>query len=63
MGRLRELVLRDPALCQRLLPLRDRVAFTSAVVEMARDAGLALSPEDVDDELAAARRRWQTRWV
>jgi hypothetical protein len=60
---LRELVVRDAALRQRLLAHRDRAGFAKAVVEIASEAGLTISPEEVDEAVIAAWRRWQERWV
>lgn len=63
LAALRELVLADPALHDRLLAVPDRPAFVAAVVAVAAERGLAVEGADVEAALVAARRSWLERWV
>lgn len=63
LARLRELVLGDPALQDRLLAVPDRPAFVAAVVELAAERGLHVDGPQVEAALVAARRSWLERWV
>jgi hypothetical protein len=60
---LRRLVVDDRSARDRLLLVRDRQAFVAEVVNVARERGIELSPDQVLDGLAEARRRQQERWV
>lgn len=63
LGRLQDLVLSDDALCRRLLGMPGVPEFSAAVAEIARGAALPLSAADIESALAAARARWNRRWV
>jgi hypothetical protein len=62
-GRLRALVLDDPAQSRRLLAITDRQAFTRAVAEVAEGHGLDFGAAAVEAALVDARRSWLERWV
>jgi hypothetical protein len=62
-GQLRTIVSADPVRATKLLAVRDRSAFCSAVAEIAREDGLDLTAADIGSELDAARRRWLERWI
>jgi hypothetical protein len=53
----------DEAAQRRLLATPERAAFVDAVVALAAERRLAVSPGDVEDALRAARRTWLERWV
>lgn len=63
LDRLVEVVLADEAAQRRLLATPERAAFVDAVVALAAERRLAVSPGDVEDALRAARRTWLERWV
>lgn len=63
MAALRQLVLEDPALQQRLVGLGDRATFSAAAAEVARQRGLDLAPGDIEAAIDRARRQWWERWV
>lgn len=63
LDQIRRLVVDDPSYRRRMLSAADLPAFIAAVIEVARECGIALSAEDVTDGLSAARRRHLERWV
>jgi predicted MarR family transcription regulator len=63
LERLREAVLADPGLQERLRSLADRGAFVTATAALAAELGLDVSKSDVEAGLREARRRWLGRWI
>jgi hypothetical protein len=63
LEQLRRLVVDDPAVRRRLLPLTDRQSFVDGVLAVARENGIGLTADDIEAGLAAARRRRHARWV
>jgi hypothetical protein len=60
---LRELVIDDPSLRNRLLSAPDRTSFINGVVEMAGELGIDLSADVVVASLGAAQAQSWERWV
>jgi len=56
-------VLADRSLQVQLRAAPDRSGFAALVVALAAGEGLAVSAEDVEAALAAARRHHRERWV
>ena len=63
LNALRRLVVDDPSLRQRLLAVTDRDAFTLEVIDVATEAGIEITPDQVSDGLREARRRRLERWL
>jgi hypothetical protein len=63
LDHVRDLVVDDRALRDRLLSARDERAFVAELIEIARERGIELSHDAVDAGLSAARRRRRERWV
>lgn len=63
LARLRQAVLHDVGLQERLLATAERAAFVDLVVQLARERDLAVSAEEVDAALVEARQAWRRRWV
>jgi hypothetical protein len=63
MDRLRDVVLADEALQEELLATPDAAAFAQRLTALADGLGLAITVEDVQAEVKAARQVWLQRWV
>jgi hypothetical protein len=59
--RCRRLVLEDPALERRLREIPDWPSFTTALVELAGEHGIELTPEQVEAERGPALLAWLAR--
>jgi hypothetical protein len=57
----RRLVLEDPALERRLREIPDWPAFTSALVELAAEHGMELTPDEIDAQRGPALLAWLAR--
>jgi hypothetical protein len=60
---IRELVLADPALQERLRVTIDKADFTNAVVSLAEEQGLVLTEDDVVEAMRTGRKMWIERWI
>lgn len=63
LARLRAVVLADTELQRRLLAVPDRRDFVASVVGLARDRGLSVDADDVEEAIADSRRRWYAAWI
>lgn len=63
LERLRQVVLADPALQQRLIALTDDEAFIAATIELASARDLPVDADDLRDAFVDGDRRWIERWV
>jgi hypothetical protein len=63
LDELRRLVIDDRALRDRLLAASDRDTFVARVIALAREHGIALTPDAVAVGLDAARHERMLRWV
>jgi len=63
LDRLRERVIGDPALEDRLLGVPDRAAFVAATVALAAELGLPVEAADVEHAVVAGRRDWYSTWI
>jgi hypothetical protein len=61
--RLVALVLADRDRVEALAAVTDLDAFTAAVVALAAEHDLAVTPDDVAEALRAGDRRWIERWI
>lgn len=61
--RLVALVLADPDRVETLAAVTDDDAFTTAVMALAAEHDLAVTPDDVAAALRAGDRRWIERWL
>ena len=59
----RRRVLAQPDLLEQLRRTQDTEAFIGATVEVAREIGIDLTPEEISAALSAARREWIERWL
>ena len=62
-GRLRRIVLADPALQERLRSIPDWPRFVEAATTAAYEHGIPLSEADVLAARDDAVRSWRERWV
>jgi hypothetical protein len=60
---IRELVLADPELRERLRSIIDKADFTNAVLSLAEEKGLVLTEDDVGDAMRMGRKAWIERWI
>jgi hypothetical protein len=63
LERLRDLVLEDPALQQRLVALTDEDEFIASTIDLAGASGLDVDADDVRKAFLDGDRRWIERWV
>jgi hypothetical protein len=63
LRKIRELVLADQELQERLRPITDKAEFTDALLRLAKENGHVLTADDVADGMRAGRRSWIERWV
>lgn len=61
--RLRQLVLRDLSLQERLREIDERPLFIQQVVELSLERGYEITPAEVEDALRRNRRAWLERWI
>ena len=59
----RELVLRSPALQERLDAEDDMRSFVSVVVALGAEHGYVFTHADVESAVSESRRVWIERWV
>lgn len=59
----RDAVHGDAGLQHALGAERDRERFVALAVRLARERGIALSPEDVEAALHEGMRAWLERWI
>jgi Nif11 domain len=63
LDELRQLVIDDPGLRDRLLAAPDREAFVADVVAVADEQGIDLTADEVHAGLQAEQRRRFEQWV
>ena len=63
LARFRDLVLADTSLQRQLRSLPSHAEFVARTVALAAEHGCSVTPEDVDEALAAHRRAWFERWT
>ncbi len=61
--RLRQAVLQDQALQERLYQILDLDEFVSQVLSEAEELGLEVTAEDVRSVMRANQRAWLERWI
>lgn len=61
--RLRQCVLGDDSLQERLRAIGDHDEFVSAALELARELDLDLTADELDMEMNNAQRAWLLRWM
>ena len=60
---LRQCVLGDEDLQGRLRVIGDHGDFVAAVLEVAREHGLELTADELEEEMNIAQRAWALRWL
>ncbi|MEX1309380.1 MAG: hypothetical protein AB1Z65_03090 [Candidatus Sulfomarinibacteraceae bacterium] len=60
---LQKLVLSDRGRQERLRVIADHDAFVSAVLEVAKEHGIDLTPHELEQEMNRAHRAWLLRWL
>lgn len=63
IDRLRQCVLRDHDLQERLRVVTGHDDFVTAVLELAREHGLDLTADEIEEEMSIAQRAWVLRWL
>lgn len=63
IDRLRQCVLGDHDLQERLRVISGQGDFVTAVLEVARDHGLELTVDELEEEMSIAQRAWVLRWL
>jgi hypothetical protein len=63
LGRFGQLVVVDPRLRHELVSVTDHDEFVAVVVARAREAGLDVSADDVEEGLRARRVAWREQWI
>lgn len=61
--RLRQRVVGDPVLEDRLLAAPDRIAFVATAVALGTELGLPVEAADVQAAVDAGRRSWYATWI
>jgi hypothetical protein len=60
---LRQIVLQDVALQERLRATTDPRIFVDLVVQVGDERDCHFKPEDVQAAMRASRKRWIERWI
>ncbi len=63
IDQLRQCVLGDHDLQERLQVISDHDDFVSAVLELARKRGIDLTADELEREMNNAQRAWLLRWL
>ncbi len=61
--RFREIVLADVTLQDRLRVPLERANFIDLAVAAARENGIEIAPDEVEEALRTGRRKWIERWI